>query len=1682
MSEMKQKPRLSFEELFAALLDREELEYQLDADSAPYRALSKSRFDTPEHTIIFGDTLRRLLLFRGTRMALKRKGFQKDVKLIANSTSEQCIAALQSSAGQPGDVRNANMEALSNNQKIALELRTALRQVLISTKDVPLTDGYKRNLRHESHNLNIAEGALVVFATFNFADNYSPLLFQLVRGGPGGSVEHIGEDIVCRLTDDAPNMPSLQQMHQLIAQSPRAQAKFFLLMDDIADIYFMGMDQSFIGRHHVQQSFHHRYREDQLASTAIPSLGGYGVAELEPFESQERGFKHGHRKKYAIPKSNEREIIEKFKKHDETGLHNLLQDLKVALIRCAETLQYEASTLPAKQMGQTVLPEKFTRKQQTHSRLDGGLELDGSERKLVEVTAPELPGHHELEKRRSHAEGRPAVSMYSQASLQGCHQSLMPSYRLPQNLGARKVLDEVGMHSVAGDAAPHTFPPYWVMDDNANHVQTPSICPTAKGFASVAQPASCEDIIQDASDFALSFARDFRALHQFNHDHDCTHTCIKYVAKQCKDAAQEALRRGKVVACRFFFFHIIVFTYAATVMQGVVETITKRIRRRGKKLVESPYIAITNERNEFCKVVLQRDTPFRSSSTDVGQTWGRCNVDFQFMPRTIDPSHFMEGSAEQPAVLQVNPKDAVAMYGVRMQMPDAPMLRRTFHTIVAMFQAAYNCDYYITKYHAKPMAQLQSLFTDIALGLRRLETEEEAVQTGAELPVNAAADRARRTTLKIASAANRSSWCSCCEMASFIKTGAMVRRTHRPNAIFLSRPMYLYEQCRRLLQSSPEMLIEAQMPSDDNARHVDVLCFSKSNTDEAVGPQSVIHNAVRPAPLEPDAQKEEDHSSEEENILNDSDHQEDLDADHVETDSAARPGESPGIQTSTDGAARLTESPPADGAVRPGEDTDGALQPAEDAEAFEESLDITALEATTSAHDDWLHRGPFLFDMDFHTYMRFTIRKPVPRDHKVSEVNSDGVLERTSISSSGAEVFYTRVLGEVFGFAICKIGIRPSTLMGLLVDRVEHCFHFDSHYALAKSHWQHLVTEGHAKLVVMEALRCPLPNVNNGEDNAVFKSLIGTLIKCPGPGHCADPLFCKAGFFQVTVPESSKQTDESELPDWISYFKCPLRKRFTRRKCQLRISRRTHADNVASSFSCRLQWKARRAQIEYLAKQAADLSKEAKRIPVLADTTLLRGCQGGSAPVPAHREISAEPVHTPPKWRLLVCLKQMWMKKSGQAFPSFAPMVLDYIGHSIHHEHQLSLAQFSAYHLREIIYNLDMLAIARTTKLTATSKENVEDETTEEVNTAKPLVETEFHGGEQTDEPGDDEVGPEAWRPIHVLSPDRLKAILSRHAEVAAASKKGRKSAAVMQMKIFDNCFHTVLNTPVQASKARPQKPLLSYGQPHAIDSALLHQDAIVKEMRMMQNGGDITSDPETDIGKAVLHNLQPRSRTAEWIDLEAALKGPAYVAKILIKKLQDDRSKPGKPYRLNAEQLECTALFVSALDKAFAKRPEISTPWLHPAEVLMTILTDGGGGCGKTTLAVEVLLPLLEAYYHPEGVLRRAPSNKPARLIGGRTMHSGQGLTPENSMRTAALALNAQSQHKLSITTVDAGVLHIDESSMLQGELNHAASLRTTYVRESKYKLNRNIYSGPSERYGRMAILWSQQGSLPRM
>ena len=57
-------------------------------------------------------------------------------------------------------------------------------------------------------------------------------------------------------------------------------------------------------------------------------------------------------------------------------------------------------------------------------------------------------------------------------------------------------------------------------------------------------------------------------------------------------------------------------------------------------------------------------------------------------------------------------------------------------------------------------------------------------------------------------------------------------------------------------------------------------------------------------------------------------------------------------------------------------------------------------------------------------------------------------------------------------------------------------------------------------------------------------------------------------------------------------------------------------------------------------------------------------------------------------------------------------------------------------------------------------------------------------------------------------------------------------------------------------------------------------------------------------------------------------------------------------------------------------------------------------------------------------------------------------------------------------MTHTDAGALFVHEYSELQGELNHAGALRTSYAREARYFLNRDTYHKPQDRWGRLAVV----------
>ena len=394
--------------------------------------------------------------------------------------------------------------------------------------------------------------------------------------------------------------------------------------------------------------------------------------------------------------------------------------------------------------------------------------------------------------------------------------------------------------------------------------------------------------------------------------------------------------------------------------------------------------------------------------------------------------------------------------------------------------------------------------------------------------------------------------------------------------------MYMLQECRRLLQRGDQILLDAPDLSRDDARAVDVLAFTAAASSTSAAQPAVAapsssgsrDSAEQPVAQEPDMDEEE--VVEGGSAAEAPNDEAALPAQHFEPP----PGPSPFIDTSVREA---------------GENPDDNLTT---------TIEVTTLTNTTSVYDDWLHRGPFLADLDLHTYVTYVLRSPRPVKARLADT-----------------------------------------------ERVEHVFAFDDHYELAKSHWQQLKTQGQTTLPMLVALRCSPPDMNNGEDNTMYKTLMGTLLTCPGQSRCNDPLLYRPAFFPPTDP---------------------------------------------TTFNCRQQWKARRAEIELLAVRAEEKSNAAKRIPVLADTTLCRTHSPGTG--------SAPPLE------LLYCRAQWWIQQCGRALPCFAPRILAFLNMSLHNEHQLTVAEFSAYHLRSVIQHLDGLAIARTTKLTTGCKEHAEDE------------------------------------------------------------------------------------------------------------------------------------------------------------------------------------------------------------------------------------------------------------------------------------------------------------------------------------------------------------------------------------
>ena len=1145
-----------------------------------------------------------------------------------------------------------------------------------------------------------------------------------------------------------------------------------------------------------------------------------------------------------------------------------------------------------------------------------GLEESGEARERVEVTEGELPGHMALEMERASVERRPPRRGYKDVPLTGCHQSVLPLYRLPADFGQITPPDERGLFreedraSVGEDRAGRLLQAGsqpWVLDDGGRvlGLRLPN-----------GEVAGYDDILRDARAWATAFGRDVRAVFCQNHDHNCVATCAKYAQKSEGD--QQSGHKMKKLDprsyCRFLFVRIVEMKVGDKI---------KKVLRRGKALLQKACVCRSNIRNEYGRVGVVRRHPFRSTSNDVLQAFGRCNVDIQRNDRVV-PSDVPEVTVEAM-------KPVRFFYGQAQLSAEA---RQMLAALAEGIRSSHICDFYMTKYLAKGQQVLASAITPVLAGLNRLDDE---IAAGAKtLPT--IEDVARAKLRRILFSANRAHWFSACELAIFVLTGGHSIATHVDRPLFLSKVFYLLEEGKRLRNGAllGSYVAEAARPSA-----VDVVQF----VEQAQTKRSV--DDVGGTPTERDAKRSRTF----------------VGSDLVVGDASME--EPVTHEEMTEGFVDVPDGLEEDVELVAGEEIEETEGPRQTQEIQPEEPQVRMFRATASTFDDWLHRGFFLQDMNFHTY-------------------------------------------------VAHIEVAPRS-QGKLGD----CFLFDEHYVKSKTYWQRLARRIAVPRVVGAA--CSRLDVGNGEENARYKLTLFGLLCCPGTGACADPVSLSRPYL---FPGSSKSMTGRGAP----------------------------------VFLFGPAWKARRAEVERLADEAERKIKLNKKLPTLVDCATFRCLQS--------KKLSL--VH------VLVRQVFYYNRTKNDEYTgtyNFCKLVaavcsyLDVDSDLLFAEEQLHLCEFVGHRTRDMVLRLDMHTEARNTAIQVAKDKvfaNVEEDAASVASDDQQvLIEVENVGGEpegneEVDQGENIETGTVGGVELTSLLPQDPDAVRAQllHSSVLDPAKEsaGRKPDAVRFMLDVEKAL------PQQIQVCKQTFPVSQGGgwEPQtAVEDLLVTQQQYIDLYRQTDQTDGVVDEGTVGLGDP------SREPSVEVVPGDLRSRGPAVVAKMLC-----DRAG------LNRDQLGFVAIVAKTLQDAFDRLPVGSNGCLPKDEVLLRCLLVGGGGCGKTRIINMVLRPLFETVFGDGSMQAQAPSNKAARQIQGRTMHSANKLRKDSSLRTVHLRVTAETKKALECNTVPLAAIVIDEFSQCIGQMLHADALRKSYGRQQALGLEIHRYAEFDETWGRMPVV----------
>ena len=172
--------------------------------------------------------------------------FKEDMRVLAKSADKDFFDfQLNKLNMQKAALQNTSITGLISQARAqgATAVQKTLQHVLMHTANAPMTEGNKVVIRHMGQAMNERFGPFSAFFTTSFADTYHVLTQVLAQG----AFEPLGMRPL-NILQDAPPMPTSQEMHKIVETTPMVQAKLFLHLDAITHQNLLCVRRAFLGR------------------------------------------------------------------------------------------------------------------------------------------------------------------------------------------------------------------------------------------------------------------------------------------------------------------------------------------------------------------------------------------------------------------------------------------------------------------------------------------------------------------------------------------------------------------------------------------------------------------------------------------------------------------------------------------------------------------------------------------------------------------------------------------------------------------------------------------------------------------------------------------------------------------------------------------------------------------------------------------------------------------------------------------------------------------------------------------------------------------------------------------------------------------------------------------------------------------------------------------------------------------------------------------------------------------------------------------------------------------------------------------------------------------------------------------------------------------------------------------